>query len=208
VRGFLARSFSALMAVGSIAAVVLLMVGIFGEVPRSTSADLPHVPTSVKPTSPTSTAPPPTPGLPTITPSTTAPQTSAPQTSAPQTGTASTPTSVAPIAIPELEVIVLNSTDVPGLATRVSNYLGALGWHMGPAANFPSFLDVTTVYYPEGQEAAARQLAAVTPGNAHAVAPVIPEVEPDVLTVVLGADSSEWTGSTTSSPPATSPPPT
>jgi hypothetical protein len=172
----------AVLAVGAIAAVVLLLIGIFG---RTTDPGGAAAPIS----SPSRTA------LPTISAS------SPPPTTAPTTTSAPT-TSAAP-AIPDITVLVLNSTDTSRLAARVTEYLAGLGWQVTEPDNFYPPLDETTVYYPEGQEAAARQLAATVPGAADLVLPVIPSVAQDGLTVVLGNDANDWVA-----PGATSAPPT
>lgn len=165
----------ALLAVGAIAAVVLLLIGIFG---RGTGpASLGSV-RSVTPTTSATTVPP-------STPATTTPI------------TPSTPTT------PTTPVIVLNSTDTSGLASRVSAYLVELGWQVGEPDNYFPLLEQTTVYYPEGQEAAARLLAAAVPGTADTVSPAIPEVPPDALTVVLGTDAADWVEPGGTTPPTT-----
>ncbi len=161
----------ALLAVGAIAAVVLLLIGIFGQDPSPNPG--------VAATGTTSTSKPPT------TPPTTTPPTTAPTTEA-STTLPTTP------SIPTTSVLVLNSTDISGLAGRVSEYLGSLGWNVVGPNNYAPPLDVTTVYYPEGQEAAAQQLAAAAPGDADTIALAIPAVPADALTVVLGADAATW----------------
>lgn len=100
-------------------------------------------------------------------------------------------------------MIVLNSTDTSGLARRVSDYLDGLGWQVEAPDNFLTTLEETTVYYPEGQEAAARQLAAAVPGDADTVSPAIAEVAADVLTVVLGNDAVDWVAPGVEPPPTT-----
>lgn len=91
-----------------------------------------------------------------------------------------------------IPVVVLNSTSEEGLAGRVSDYLGELGWSTGPIGNFTVTTDRTTVYYPEGYEDSARALAAAAPGSGSLVALAIPEVSEDALTVVLGEDAVDW----------------
>jgi hypothetical protein len=162
----------AVLAVGAIAAVVLLLIGIFGQNPSPGSDALPARTTATTTTPPTTTS--------ATTPATTTPPTTS------VTVLPTTPT------IPTTTVIVLNSTETSGLASRVSAYLGSLGWHVAGPDNYFPLLDKTTVYYPEGQEAAAELLAAAAPGDANTIAPVIPAVPADALTVVLGADAADW----------------
>lgn len=169
---------------------MLLLVGIFGETPdpgaslpddASTSAASPAATTSL----PTGTPPPATTSPPPVATSTTTPP---------------LPTSG---SIPDTTVIVLNSTDTSGLASRVSEYLDGLGWQVEAPDNFLTTLDETTVYYPVGEEAAARQLAAAVPGDADTVSPAIAEVAADVLTVVLGNDAVDWVAPGEQPPPTT-----
>jgi hypothetical protein len=159
---------------------VLLLVGIFGKTPDpgaslpdgpSTSAARQTSTTSLPPgsTSPTATTPPPV-----------------------ATTTTTVPPPPPPGSIPDTTVVVLNSTDTSGLASRVTEYLDGLGWQVEAPDNFLTTLEETTVYYPEGEEAAARQLAAAAPGDADTVSPAVPEVASDVLTVVLGNDAVDW----------------
>jgi hypothetical protein len=162
----------AILAVGAIAAVVLLLIGIFGRTPNSGSA-IPETTTSTTTTS-TTTGP---------TTSTPAPTTTVPAVTTP--------------TIPDTTVVVLNSTDTSQLAARVTAYLSDLGWQTADPSNFFPVLDETTVYYPEGGEAVALLLAAAVPGEADAVLPVIPEVGADVFTVVLGNDAVDWVAPTT-----------
>lgn len=162
---------------------MLLLIGIFGETPTRPPVAQPQPSGST-----TEATSPPT--------SATTPPATTPAT------TAATTTSPPPVTIPPTTVVVLNSTGVAGLAGRVSEHLGGLGWQVGTPDNFAPTLDVTTVYYPEGLEAEARLLAAAAPGDADTVAPVIPEVGADVLTVVVGTDAEAWVAPVTSSPPA------
>jgi len=170
-----------ILAVGAIAAVVLLLIGIFGRTPDPSTA----VPGG-------STAS----GSPQATP---APGTS-PPTTPPVATTPVVPVVTTPV-IPDIPVVVLNSTDTSLLAARVTEYLSGLGWAMEPPDNFAPVLEETTVYYPEGEEAAALLLAATVPGDADTVAPAIPEVASDVLTVVLGEDAIDWLAPGETSPP-------
>lgn len=169
---------------------MLLLVGIFGEAPDP-GASLPEgAPTSAA-------SPPSTTSLP---PGTTPPTATSPPVATTTTTASSVP---APGAIPDTTVIVLNSTDTSGLASRVSEYLVGLGWQVEAPDNFLTTLEETTVYYPEGQEAAARQLAAAAPGDADTVSPAVPEVASDVLTVVLGNDAVDWVAPGEQPPPTT-----
>ena len=150
------------------AAVVLLLIGIFGRTPNSGSA-IPETTTTTPTIPPATTTPPPTTTVPVVT----------------------TPT------IPDTAVVVLNSTDTSGLAARVTEYLTGLGWQTAEPSNFFPVLAETTVYYPEGEEAVALLLAAVVPGDADTVLPAIPEVAADAFTVVLGNDAATWVAPTT-----------
>jgi LCP family protein required for cell wall assembly len=88
-------------------------------------------------------------------------------------------------------VQVLNGTDVPGLATKISGLLEVDGFRMLPVGNAPSFeYAQTTIYDLRGNPATSRRLsqalrnAPVQPGPA----PDGIETQADIL-VILGADS-------------------
>lgn len=157
---------------------MLLLVGIFGQTPDPVAGPDTSSPLA---TSPGQTA--------SQLPGTTPPTTTAPPTTSTSPTEPPVPSSD---SIPDTTVIVLNSTDTSGLASRVTEYLDGLGWQLAAPDNFLTTLEETTVYYPEGQEAAARQLAAAAPGDADTVSPAIPEVGADVLTLVLGNDAVDW----------------
>ncbi|GAA4813030.1 LytR C-terminal domain-containing protein [Nocardioides caeni] len=56
-------------------------------------------------------------------------------------------------------VVVFNNTAITGLAGRVSETVKAAGWKVAAADNWYGTVPATTVYFPQGQKAAARQLA-------------------------------------------------
>lgn len=56
-------------------------------------------------------------------------------------------------------VVVFNNTSITGLAGRVSEKVTAAGWKVSAADNWYGTVPATTVYYPQGQKAAAQQLA-------------------------------------------------
>jgi LytR cell envelope-related transcriptional attenuator len=59
----------------------------------------------------------------------------------------------------DIEVVVLNQTNRAGLAGVVADRLRAKGWTVGAVGNFHGVVPSTTVYYPPGQEDAARVAA-------------------------------------------------
>lgn len=154
---------------------VLLLIGVFGQPDTEPGAGTtPSIGASTTPAPPPPPVAPPSPPSPSATPPATTTATPAP-----------TP--------PAITVVVLNSIGESGLAGRVTDYLAELGYQTGTADDFATRLDTTTVYYPEGYEADARALAALAPGSGTAVAPVVPEVSADAITVVLGDDAAGWT---------------
>lgn len=60
-------------------------------------------------------------------------------------------------------VLVLNNSRISGLARRAATAFGAGGWPVRGTGNYTGRTPVTTVYYPTGQEAVARQFAARYP---------------------------------------------
>jgi LytR cell envelope-related transcriptional attenuator len=59
----------------------------------------------------------------------------------------------------DVEVVVLNQTSRAGLAGAVADRLRAKGWTVVAVGNFHGVVPATTVYYPPGQENAARVAA-------------------------------------------------
>lgn len=60
-------------------------------------------------------------------------------------------------------VVVLNQTSRAGLAGEVASRLRGEGWTVPAVGNFRGVVPATTVYYPPGQEAAARAAAESLP---------------------------------------------
>lgn len=169
----------AVLSLGAVAAVVLLLIGVFGQSTGGSSAGV----------------------TPTVLPTTADTPSAATTSPTPTTPVATQrPTLTVPTEFPDIPVVVRNSTSAEGLATRVTAYLGELGWTMGGAGNFAPTLPTTTVYHPAGYEAAASELAAAAPGSGSTIAAVIPEVDAGAITVVLGADAVDWTAPEPSSP--------
>jgi len=59
----------------------------------------------------------------------------------------------------DVEVVVLNQTSRGGLAGVVADRLRAKGWNVTVVGNFHGVVPATTVYYPPGQQDAARVAA-------------------------------------------------
>jgi hypothetical protein len=64
-----------------------------------------------------------------------------------------------PVVRGEHSVVVFNNTAIRGLAARVSDKVRDAGWKVAAADNWYGTVPATTVYFPRGQKAAARQLA-------------------------------------------------
>jgi cytoskeletal protein RodZ len=58
-----------------------------------------------------------------------------------------------------VEIVVLNQTSRAGLASVVADRLRAKGWTVAVVGNFHGVVPATTVYYPPGQQDAARVAA-------------------------------------------------
>ncbi|HEU4674429.1 MAG TPA: LytR C-terminal domain-containing protein [Motilibacteraceae bacterium] len=81
-------------------------------------------------------------------------------------------------------VVVLNQTRISGLAGQVAQTLRGAGWTVSGTGNFSGNVPATTVYYPEGMQAAAEALAADVPGPDR-VRPRFGNLSKDKLTVIV-----------------------
>ena len=75
----------------------------------------------------------------------------------------------------EVSVVVLNGSELTGVAGAASESIGAAGYQMGNPDNANSRLDATTVYFAEGYEAEAAQVAEVLGKAPDVVAAMPPE---------------------------------
>lgn len=64
-----------------------------------------------------------------------------------------------PVVRGDHAVVVFNNTAIRGLAARVSETVRDAGWKVAAADNWYGTVPATTVYFPKGKKAAARQLA-------------------------------------------------
>lgn len=137
-----------LVAVTVVAALVLVLLLLFGDLSPSTmrSAARPTPPASpASSANPAATSPsPPTPGP------------TAAATTSPGIPAASPPATLLP-------VLVLNNSRIKGLAARAADIFRSGGWPVLGTGNLRGRVPVTTVYYPGGEEAAARLFAARFP---------------------------------------------
>lgn len=84
----------------------------------------------------------------------------------------------------DTEVVVLNQTSRGGLAGAVADRLRAAGWTVPAVGNFRGTVPATTVYYPDGEEAAAAAVAADLPTEPR-VRPRFGNLSTTRLTVVV-----------------------
>lgn len=63
----------------------------------------------------------------------------------------------------DVEVVVLNQTSRAGLAGVVADRLRGQGWAVPAVGNFHGVVPATTVYFPPGEDAAARAVAESLP---------------------------------------------
>jgi hypothetical protein len=142
----------------------------------SSPADAPtSAPPVTYPQSLTATPPPPAATTPAATPTTASP---APSTSAD-----------APAAKPLVDI--LNGTHISGMAARADTTISRGGWVVALTGNYSHSMSATTVFYPDGQLAAAQALAAQFTAIGK-TAPAPDGVSTTHLTLVLGPD---WTSS-------------
>ena len=130
------------------------------------------------------------PGSASLTPETSAPTSTVASTTTSTIGTTQPPDTLAPAREPDrVIVLVLNSTQVPGLAGRLTERLSGLGYRTLDPDNHPVPLESSVIWYVEGYEREARVLAGEIPDTD--VEP-FPGDEPGAaLTVVLGASYRE-----------------
>jgi LytR cell envelope-related transcriptional attenuator len=118
------------------------------------------------------------------------PPASTPPTSPPPSPTASStvPASPTPSQRPEgadrLKVDVLNQSGAGGTAAKTASRVRALGWTVGRVSDFRGNVSATTVYYPNGEVKAARDLAAGLPGNLR-VLPRFSTLADQRLTIII-----------------------
>lgn len=84
----------------------------------------------------------------------------------------------------DTEVVVLNQTSRAGLAGEVADRLRASGWSVPAVGNFRGTVPSTTVYYPDGEQAAAAAVAADLPTEPR-VRPRFGNLSTTRLTVVV-----------------------
>lgn len=144
------------------------------------------VPTSAPPvTPPASTLPAITPPPPATPPPVATTPAVAPTTASPAPSTSAGTPAVKPL------VDILNGTHISGMAARADTTLSRGGWVVALTGNYSHSMSATTVFYPDGQLAAAQALAAQFTAIGK-IAPAPNGVSTTHLTLVLGPD---WTSS-------------
>jgi hypothetical protein len=89
-----------------------------------------------------------------------------------------------PAGAQRLKVDVLNQSATGGTAARTADRIRALGWTVGRVADFRGNVSETSVYFPRGEEKAARELAAALPGRQR-VLPRFSSIAARRLTVIV-----------------------
>lgn len=80
-------------------------------------------------------------------------------TSAPPTSAPAQPAEPTPTPPPDIPVEVLNASETPGLAAATAEEAEKAGWKVARVGNWVYGASHEAVYYPEGQEEAAKLLA-------------------------------------------------
>jgi hypothetical protein len=83
----------------------------------------------------------------------------------------------------DIDVTILNSTRIKGLARQVSARVSKAGWTVRSVGNWRSASAESAVYFPQGHKPEARLLAKDL--GIDAVQPVVTGMRTDRLTVVL-----------------------
>lgn len=71
-----------------------------------------------------------------------------------------TPTPPKPVNKAKTDVLILNNTNITGLAGKTRSRAEKAGWNVIDTGNWQGAVDATTVYYGPGMKAAAQELAA------------------------------------------------
>jgi LytR cell envelope-related transcriptional attenuator len=163
----------------------------------TTAASSSYVSPSATPSGATPSGPSSSPAAaPSSSPPLTYPVTSAPATPTSATAPAGTPSTASPApgtstGAAKPLVDILNGTHVSGMAARADTSLSHGGWVVALTGNYPHSISATTVFYPDGQLAAAQALAAQFTAIGK-MAPAPDGVSTTHLTLVLAQD---WTSS-------------
>jgi len=121
-------------------------------------------------------------------PLSTSPSTSASPSPTPSKTPSPTPSKTAkPEPARNVPVVVFNQTTTPGLAARFAARLEVAGWNVVGVDNWFGSVPATTVYYPPGDEAAAKALRADFP-DVGRIRPRLSNMPANSLTVVLTSD--------------------
>jgi hypothetical protein len=84
---------------------------------------------------------------------------------------------------PDIDVIVLNASETPGLARDIAATAKESGWTIAEVGNWIYPAVVNAVYYPDGRQAEAEQLSGDI--SVESVRPARPGMSTDALTVLL-----------------------
>jgi hypothetical protein len=168
----LARLFlTQLLAVVAIAAVITAVVS-------WTGAGLDEDVTTAAPAAPRSSA---SPAPQSSTATSTPPSTSSSAAPEPTTSSAA-PSTTAAQELPRVDV--LNQSAAGGSAHQTADRLRTLGWRIGRVDDFFGNISETTVYFPPGMRAEARQLRRDLPGSPR-LQPAFSTLSPRRLSVIL-----------------------
>ncbi len=94
-----------------------------------------------------------------------------------------TPTETEPTVARDTPVSVLNNTGTPGAASAFSTKVEDAGWTVGGVGNWQGLIGQNTVYYPEGLQDQAEQLAEDV--GIDRVRPRVDPMRTDRLTIIL-----------------------
>jgi hypothetical protein len=172
-----------LLAVAAITALLTtfsVLIGRGSLTDRQVSSVVQDPPSASAPATVPTTAAPPTTAPPAAPPPAAAPPASAPPASAPPT-----PSQSVDPARPE--VVVLNQSVAGPAAKDAADRLRRAGWKVARTDDFSGTVRRTTVYYPSGEERAARQVAKVLPGKTR-ILPRFSTLSDTRVTVVLTGD--------------------
>ena len=181
----LAVLITSLVAIGIVAVAVIITLGKRGEPAHN---DAPAAAGSTIAKHSPSASPPPSVVSPSVSTSvspSSAPPPTSPQPTTPQPSTPTPSTTSAQPPLPALDV--LNDSRITGLAARAAEQFRDAGWDVATTGNFKG-ADVpqTTIFYPDGDKAAADRLARQF--GIHRLLPATSDLSSSHLTVALARD--------------------
>ena len=116
-----------------------------------------------------------------------------PTTTAAPASTTTKPSTTTTVPRSQIKVQVANASTVAGAATKITQQLQTLGWNTLPPVNATAQSPASKVYYAQGRQAAATEIASELKLPASSVAPLttsvpVPGAAGDDVVVLVGPE--------------------